>query len=291
MAGAEAPIEQAHEAGSTRLRRRRDRALLAGVCAGVAEDLGVPVWVVRAAALTAVAFGGVGLAVYVLAWALVPASPHSVSRARPWTVLRQGTVMLLAVVVGIGVLHHLASGMRFGDALWPLVLGVGGLVLVWRPIAAAGRPSTLGRALLGEQLRDAFRADAPRLVVGALLVAFASAGLLHVVGAQHSLGEAVAVVAIIATMLGLPTVPWFVRMARSLSLERAARIREQERAELAAHLHDSVLQTLALIQKRAGDAREVAGLARRQERELRSWLLQRPGRGDRDSVASALERA
>ena len=81
-------------------------------------------------------------------------------------------------------------------------------------------------------------------------------------------------VAIVATVLGLLIVPWFVRLGSSLSFERAARIREQERAEVAAHLHDSVLQTLALIQKRPGDPREVAGLARRQERELRSWLLE-----------------
>ncbi len=98
-------------------------------------------------------------------------------------------------------------------------------------------------------------------------------------------------VAIIAAILGLLTVPWFVRMGRSLSFERSARIREQERAEVAAHLHDSVLQTLALIQKRAGDPREVAGLARRQERELRSWLLERPDPGEGSSVAAALERA
>jgi signal transduction histidine kinase len=81
------------------------------------------------------------------------------------------------------------------------------------------------------------------------------------------------------------------RLGSSLSFERAARIREQERAEVAAHLHDSVLQTLALIQKRAGDPRQVAGLARRQERELRSWLLKRPGEAEEDSVAVALERA
>ncbi len=144
---------------------------------------------------------------------------------------------------------------------------------------------------LGGQLRGAFRVDAPRLVLGVLLVSFASAGLLHLVGVQRNLGEAVGVVAIIAAMLGLLTVPWFVRLGRSLSFERSARIREQERAELAAHLHDSVLQTLALIQKRADDPREVAGLARRQERELRSWLLKRPDHGEGDSVASALERA
>ena len=80
-------------------------------------------------------------------------------------------------------------------------------------------------------------------------------------------------------------------MARSLTVERAERIRSQERAELAAHLHDSVLQTLALMQKRADDPREVAALARAQERELRAWLAGRsPAEGER-SLAAALEAA
>jgi signal transduction histidine kinase len=92
-------------------------------------------------------------------------------------------------------------------------------------------------------------------------------------------------------VLGLVVGPWVLRLGHSLSFERAARIREQERAEVAAHLHDSVLQTLALIQKRAGDPREVAGLARQQERELRSWLLERPDRAAGASVAAALEGA
>jgi len=116
-------------------------------------------------------------------------------------------------------------------------------------------------------------------------------GLLHHLTKGLHFAAAIGVVAISAAMLGFLVAPWFMGLGRSLSFERAARIREQERAELAAHLHDSVLQTLALIQKRAGDPREVAGLARRQERELRSWLLERPGRGEQDSIATALERA
>ncbi len=83
--------------------------------------------------------------------------------------------------------------------------------------------------------------------------------------------------------------PWFVRLGRSLASERSARIREQERAEMAAHLHDSVLQTLALIQNRATDAHEVATLARRQERELRRWLFDRSPAGG-DSIKAVMER-
>src|SRR6185437_15868608 len=76
--------------------------------------------------------------------------------------------------------------------------------------------------------------------------------------------------------------PFLWRLGRNLALERAERIRSQERAEVAAHLHDSVLQTLTLMQKRADDPREVAALARRQERELRDWLA---GDGRREADA------
>jgi signal transduction histidine kinase len=77
---------------------------------------------------------------------------------------------------------------------------------------------------------------------------------------------------------------------RRLTVERSARIRSQERAEVAAHLHDSVLQTLALVQRRAGDPSEVAKLARHQERELRSWLAGAEAR-PRERLADALRAA
>ena len=72
--------------------------------------------------------------------------------------------------------------------------------------------------------------------------------------------------------VGLVLAPWGLRLWRDLDAERAARVREAERADIAAHLHDSVLQTLALIQRRSGDPGEVARLARAQERDLRGWL-------------------
>ena len=79
-------------------------------------------------------------------------------------------------------------------------------------------------------------------------------------------------VVVVVVAAGLILAPWWLRLVRGLAAERAERIRSQERAEMAAHLHDSVLQTLALMQRRADDPREVAALARRQERELRAWL-------------------
>jgi signal transduction histidine kinase len=257
------------------------------VCAGLAERLGVEVLVVRVIMVMMATVGGLGVAVYALAWALIPLAPDSAQVGRRPGAWREAALIVFAVAALFAGAH--LAGSHIGEGLWPLVLGICGMALVWRP-AVAAEGTGASRRTLRALLRRPSALDAPRLIAGALLVAFASAALLHAIGVQHSLGTAIWAVAIIAVVLGLVVGPWVLRLGRSLSFERAARIREQERAELAAHLHDSVLQTLALIQKRAGDPREVAGLARRQERELRSWLLERPDPGEGTSVAAALER-
>jgi signal transduction histidine kinase len=216
--------------------------------------------------------------------------PHRALRRRERAALAIG---FLGVLVA---LRH--SGLWAGDWLvWPLLLGALGMGLVWRPAVARGGGPLDGslsdrRLSFGEYLRTRNgRIDLPRLTLGVLLVLFAAAALLHAARVLHNLGDAIGAAAIVATAVGLLVAPWFVRLGQTLTMERAARIREQERAEVAAHLHDSVLQTLALIQKRAGDPREVAGLARRQERELRRWLFERPGGSGAESVRTALERA
>ena len=121
------------------------------------------------------------------------------------------------------------------------------------------------------------------LIVGAGLL------VLQTTGALSAARDVVLATVVVATALVLVLAPFLYRLGRTLTAERAARIRSQERAEVAAHLHDSVLQTLALVQKQAGDPRAVATLARRQERELRAWLdgelqLWLAGRG-RDALA------
>ncbi len=216
--------------------------------------------------------------------------------------------VLAASFVVLALLRH--THVWVGDRIvWPLLLGAIGVSLVWRPSARAGAEERHewrnGSGALGGGEPSA-RVESPprrwsvlgrhvrtlvRVTIGGLLVLFASAGLLHAVMVLRSLGDAVGAAAIVATTLGLLVAPWFVRLGGNLAAERAARIREQERAEVAAHLHDSVLQTLALIQKRAGEPREVAALARRQERELRRWLFERPSGAGAESVRTALERA
>ena len=87
-----------------------------------------------------------------------------------------------------------------------------------------------------------------------------------------------------ALLLGIALVfaPVLLRLWRELGAERTRRIREEQRSEIAAHLHDSVLQTLALIQNRAGASSEVARIARAQERELRAWLFDGDAPADSD---------
>ena len=129
-----------------------------------------------------------------------------------------------------------------------------------------------------------------QVVIGALLVA-AGAGMFlsgdSAVGTRKALVAAAAVCAGLALVAG----PWWWRLSHDLASERRERIRAQERDEVAAHIHDSVLQTLTLIQRNCDDPKTVAGLARVQERELRAWLYGAPSPGDADeSVAAAIQR-
>jgi signal transduction histidine kinase len=128
-----------------------------------------------------------------------------------------------------------------------------------------------------------------RVGLGVALVVAAAVAFLQATGALDAARDVLLAVIAVVVVLAVIFAPWIVRLVRSLADERAQRIRSQERAEVAAHLHDSVLQTLALVQRRAGDPGEVATLARRQERELRAWLAGRPRPGEGGRLAGALE--
>ncbi len=301
------------------LRRDPSRRLIAGVCAGIAGELGVDPLVVRVAFVAGAAAGGVGVVVYALAWLLTPSTDAAAQEPRRRRTGRG------AVEVGLGVallvlaalLALRATGIWFSDALtWPLVLLAGGGALLWRQSVAApatsatapaasatapamsatrpaAAPAPAGSGDAGSAAPSARRAQAvSRTGLGVALVVAAGVTFLQATGALGAARDALLAVLVAAVVLGVIFVPWIVGLLRSRDEERAARIRSQERAELSAHLHDSVLQTLALVQKRAGDPAAVAALARSQERELRGWLSGRaatPG-GERRLVA-ALEAA
>jgi signal transduction histidine kinase len=301
---------------SPRLTRDTEHAVVAGILAGIARRLGVDSVLVRIAfVIVAFATAGATLLVYVVAWPFIPAGDEvgkpatkterwlkEVSRPRR---LRLAAGVGLLTLAALLVLREL--GIWWSDAvIWPLVMAATGAALLWAqsramqpdvdaevqttPIARAESPSDAG-AIEAPARRRAGAVDLYRGGFGVALVV--GAGLLFL-SANDALGGArevvlVAVAAIAA--LALILAPFLWRLGRNLAAERAERIRSQERAEVAAHLHDSVLQTLTLMQKRADNPREVATLARRQERELRSWLFDGRARRGTASLATALEDA
>jgi signal transduction histidine kinase len=278
------------------LRRDPARGLAGGVCSGLAARLGIDPIILRVGFAAATAAGGFGIAVYALLWLLVPADGPE----RPWVarlLARRGDTLLVAAGVGCLVLAGLLLlrqwGIWFSDQIvWPVVLATGGGALIWRqsqaPPPAEEAPAPAA-APVAAPLRLP-RAAAGRAAVGAGLVVAAALVFLWLNDALAPARDVLLAIVVVAAAAGLILAPWWLRLVRGLAAERAERIRSQERAEVAAHLHDSVLQTLALMQRRADDPREVAALARRQERELRAWL----NAGTRTSgaaLAGALERA
>jgi signal transduction histidine kinase/phage shock protein PspC (stress-responsive transcriptional regulator) len=272
------------------LRRDPSRRILGGVCAGVARYFGIAPVGVRAGFVVATAAGGFGAVLYVLAWAFVPAAPG----VAPGPVAARLQGRRAAVEVGAGVALLLvalllglrAAGLGFSDAVvWPVALVTGGVALLWRG-------SLLDRPDAPAPAREPRRAVISRTGLGIALVVAAGVVFLQATGALSTARDVVLAVLVVAVGLAVIFAPLVARQARSLAAERAERIRSDERAELAAHLHDSVLQTLAMVQRRAGEPREVAALARAQERELRAWLSNRPPPGDAvGTLRGALEAA
>ncbi|MGH3153720.1 MAG: sensor histidine kinase [Streptosporangiaceae bacterium] len=283
--------------GNGPLRRDQDDRLAGGVAAGVAAWRGVSVTAVRIVfVLITVVSGGVGGAVYVGAWLFIPAAGQEANIASQARYDSRG-IRLAIAVASLLALILLAIG-ALGDGwltswAWPQVISVAGLVLIWRNAPADEQASL--RQLI-EPLESAAGSSTPgrrtalRLGIAAVLL-LGGAGWLFSARASlallRPLGGVVLVIAGIVLLLG----PWWLRIARDLVVERAARVRAEERADIAARVHDSVLQTLALIQRRADDPQKVVQLARMQERELRSWLFEGrdPNQADENmTVASGI---
>ncbi|MCO4256831.1 ATP-binding protein [Pseudarthrobacter cellobiosi] len=189
--------------------------------------------------------------------------------------MRYGKEMLLGagllLVAGIMIAQLLGVDVPL-ETLIPAAAVLGGAAIAWMQLDETRRAG----------LVDKTKADQAggwaRLAAGLALVV---AGVLVMVSGSGSWEQTwLALLASVAVLGGVVLVllPWALKFWRDLETERAGRIRETERAEIAAHLHDSVLQTLALIQRRAGNEHDVVRLARAQERELRSWLFQDPGK-------------
>jgi signal transduction histidine kinase len=255
-----------------RLERSRSDRVIGGVAAGIGHHLGVDPFFVRFAFVALSLALGFGVVVYLLAWLLAPleaadaaAMPRSRLLIRPTFGQVLGGGLILA-----GILLLLAvSGFWFGETLaWPVSLAAIGFAILW--------------ARSGEDRRGRWPLDAvltgsvslPRLAIGSLLILGAMAIVLSYNFSLSVAGPMVLAALVAIGGLGLILGPWAWNVGRELIEERSQRVRTEARAEMAAHLHDSVLQTLALIQ-RAPAEREMVTLARTQERELRAWLYGR----------------
>ncbi|CAM4016179.1 PspC domain-containing protein [Streptomyces albus] len=270
-----------------KLYRSAEGRMLGGVARGLAGHLGLPVSWVRIVFIALSVANGLGVLLYAAFWFVVPLGTGGVGAGH-----RTGTAGLTEAVAGpdglrrrilrkpdkgqlfavlalIVAIFVTADNLQFGAAntyLWPVVLIGIGVALVWR------QADNSRRAHWVEVGRRARLLPLVRSAAGVALVAAGVTGIVVVQGSVSHLGSvlqaALAVLVGIALMAG----PYLVRMMQDLSEERLMRIRAQERAEVAAHVHDSVLHTLTLIQRNADKPREVARLARAQERELRAWL-------------------
>ncbi|GGY26787.1 ATP-binding protein [Streptomyces omiyaensis] len=284
-----------------RLYRSADGRWLGGVARGLAGHLGLPVAWVRAVFAVLVLTEGLGLLLYAVFWIVVPlgvggrADPRPVfettedGRRRLRKPDRGQIVALVALAVGAAIfIANLRLDGETGRYVWPtLLIGVG-VVLVWRQADNARRDTWTGRVKHGRGFHLV------RGLVGVALVGTGLAVFVVVRGSVAQIGTALTAAVAVLTGIALLAGPWLIRMSQDLSAERTLRIRAQERAEVAAHVHDSVLHTLTLIQRNADDAGEVRRLARAQERELRNWLYKPEGTGrdeEPETLAEAVKRA
>lgn len=282
-------------------------SVLGGVAAGLSRHLAMPVLWIRAVFLLGSLLGGFGIMVYAGLWLVLPSdtrfedAPPGLASAtrggrRPGRLRRLGDIgpAIALAALGLGAVLGLQATFGGGAVFWPVFFGLAGLALLWRQADEAQR----------ERWNDqSGRIDPVRIVFGSggwASYARVGAGVLLVVSAVFVVGfedasardARAGLIAAVLVLIGLAIVvgPWVFGLASDLSAEREERVRSQERADVAAHLHDSVLQTLALIQKSSGDAATVARLARAQERDLRAWLYAGES-ADESSVASALRAA
>lgn len=271
----------AHDAPRPPLVRSNKDRLLAGVCGGLAQHLRMPASWVRVGMVAAVFLGGAGAVLYAFLFLTMPEadeSPEVVPMRRFFTPPLAGgdpapaaskrkrngawpvaEILFGACFVFAGaalVAAQMGVELRL-EVILPGLAVLVGVGLTWWLIADRGQPE---------------RHQLPR-ILGALALVAVGVLLFFVTSREPSvltvIGAALAVLAGVA----LAIAPWLLNVNRQLVAERAARAREQERAEIAAHLHDSVLQSLALIQQRSGPGDEVSRIARAQERELREWLF------------------
>lgn len=246
--------------------RRPGAGVALGVAASIADHVGVPTKVIRIAFIGLAFASGLGVALYGVFFIVLPidAPPGRSRRSRRLEYVQAAVLAVVSVAIA-------GSTLPQAGLVLPAMLACLGGALIWRQASDSERTRlvTLSRSSLTAGSGDGI--GRARLVAGGALVV---AGGVLVLARADVTAVRDGLVAIVVTLVGvaLVTGPWWMRLVSQLSTEREERVRSQERADIAAQLHDSVLQTLALIQRNADSPREVARLARGQERDLRGML-------------------
>ncbi|AZM54967.1 histidine kinase [Streptomyces sp. WAC 01529] len=292
-----------------KLYRSGDGRWLGGVARGLAGHLGLPVIWVRLIFVGLFTADGLGALLYGAFWFFVPLGIGGVDAERPPAAVMTDTspdgrrrlvarkpdkgqiVALLAmVVVSMVFVGNVNLDGSTKAYVVPTLLVAAGVALVWRQADNARRARWMA---VGRRRRTLTLA---RSAAGVLLVGAGVSGIFVLQGSAAHLGAVLQAALAVLVGIALLAGPYLVRMTQDLSEERLMRIRAQERAEVAAHVHDSVLHTLTLIQRNAESPSEVRRLARAQERDLRVWLYRPEGTGkdedeEPDTVAEAVRRS
>jgi len=311
------PAPGAGDAGAPpRFVRRSEGRLIGGVASGLAVHLGVQQLAVRVTFALLAALGGFGVVLYLGLWIFTPldqtlaeqedeqapagiaAATRSGKRRRRLRAPRKGDIGQLAALVLLGAgLTLLVQQTPLGVSptiVVPLLLAGLGVALIWRTADEQERRRMTVLSPRAPWLAPLVGKGGAvavfRLAAGAAVIVAGVVAFLVGQGQLEATLDSLLGVGAVVVGLGLILGPWLWRLWRDLESERRERIVSQERADVAAHLHDSVLQTLALIQKHAHDPREVVRLARGQERDLRGWLYDDLA-DDESSFAAALKKA
>jgi len=262
------------------MRRTPDARVLGGVCGGISEATGINVMWVRIGVVLLSIWGGWMVFAYAMAWLLIPMQGETSNIYSRVIADRRGLRLVLAVCLPLLIVMQLVvTGLHIPQVSfigWPTVLAAGVLVLVWRNADESEKAfidSDVVPLLGAESHGHHRRLLVLRVAVGVIIAGGGIALLVHghpTAAALRPVGGAALLIAASVIIFG----PWWLHLVRDLIAERQARVRAEDRAQMAAHVHDSVLQTLALIQRSADEPQSVVRLARAQERELRAWLFE-----------------
>jgi signal transduction histidine kinase len=261
------------------MRRSSDGRVLAGTCAGISKTTGIDVTLLRIGVVIVGLFAGFPVLIYAVTWLVVPLDTETSNIFSRAVADRRGIRLFIAVIPLVVVTQIVISLLHVsfvGIISWPVFLAAGLTILIWRNASEPERVwmhnDLIPMLSVGSEGPGRWKVVL-RTTAGALLGA---GGIVVLIlghpstAALRPLGGALLVIAAIVVVFG----PWWITLVRDLMAERQARALAEERGQMAAHVHDSVLQTLALIQRSADDPQNVVRLARAQERELRAWLFE-----------------